>query len=422
MNEITSDFRADRTHFTEAAGLDKGPVSLEPYRSQAWFEREVEKVFKRAWLCLGRVERIKTPGDFFLEQIDVAKASVIITRTRAGEVRAFHNVCSHRSNKVVLENSGNASRFVCRYHNWTYRNDGELIGVPDAANFFDLDKRKCGLTSIACDVWEGWIFINLQPEPEVTLEEFLGDYGEAFRGIPYPHAETSVLFVSRLRANWKVIADAFAETYHVPAIHPATIGTTFASNDNPFARPISANTWGPHRSFSTYGNPEYVPPEGAHVERLFYSNITTGNVLSAASLGDTETLLSHPAINPTKSESWAVDVNWIFPNFQIDVSPGGFWTHHFWPVSQDETRWEARFYVPDAIDVWQRLQQEHYIARLGEVLLEDVGNTERTQEGIASGAKSDMPLQDAEVLIRHNLKQLHKWVEADTVREALRPD
>ncbi len=159
--------------------------------------------------------------------------------------------------------------------------------------------------------------------------------------------------------------------------------------------------------------------EKAKVERLFYSNTATGNVLSAASLEDTQVLLQHPAINPTKSESWAVDVTWMFPHFQIDVSPGGFWTHHFWPVSQNETLWESRFHVPDATDIWSRLQQEHYIARLAEILLEDVGNTERTQEGIDSGAMETMPLQDGEVMIRHSLHNVRKWVEAATVREAL---
>ncbi|MFD2136775.1 SRPBCC family protein [Novosphingobium resinovorum] len=67
----------------------------------------------------------------------------------------------------------------------------------------------------------------------MPLAEFLGAFGEIYRGIPYPNADRSILFESRLKANWKVIADAFAETYHIPAIHPETIGATFASNENP---------------------------------------------------------------------------------------------------------------------------------------------------------------------------------------------
>lgn len=419
MNEMVSDFRAPTTNFTAFVGLGTDPVSTEPYRSPAYFELERERVFNRAWLCIARIERLPEPGSFIVEQVETARASVIITRTKDGSIKAFHNVCSHRSNTLVLEREGTASRFMCRYHNWTYRNDGTLAGVPDERNFFGIDKACFGLTPVACDVWEGWIFINMQKEPEVGLAEFLGDFGESYRNIPYHNADSSVLYVSHLKANWKVIADAFAETYHIPAIHPETIGSTFASRENPYARPISMQVWGPHRSLSTYGNPDYAPPERAKVERLAYSNIATGNVLSASGLDGMDVFLKHPAINPTKSRHWAVDVTWLFPNFMMDVSPGGFWTHHFWPIDHHNTRWEARFHIPKTNDVWTRLQQEHYIARLGEILLEDVGNTERTQTGLESGAKDVMPLQDGEVMIRHSLHHIQKWIDADTVREAL---
>src|SRR3546814_20322849 len=80
------------------------------------------------------------------------------------------------------------------------------------------------------------------------------------------------------------------------------------SSDLPFARPISVQTWGPHRSVSTYGNPDYAPPERAKVERLAYANIATGNVVSAGSLDIMDILVRHPAINPTKSKHWALDV------------------------------------------------------------------------------------------------------------------
>src|SRR3546814_4984624 len=43
---------------TQTAGLGTGPVSCEPYRSPAYFERERENLFKRAWLTVGRVEQL----------------------------------------------------------------------------------------------------------------------------------------------------------------------------------------------------------------------------------------------------------------------------------------------------------------------------------------------------------------------------
>ena len=422
MNEMPTLASICTPNLTQRAKLSTAPVSADPYRSPAYFELERDNLFKRAWLTVGRVEQLPEPGSFVTQTIEIWNAPIVITRDRNDKIQAFYNVCAHRGNQVVLAERGTASRFSCGYHSWTYRNDGTLLGIPDAGNFFDVDKEKCGLKPIATEVWEGWIFINHQETPEVSLETFLGDFGKAFAGMVWGNSTKSVFFEARLKANWKVIADAFAETYHIPTIHPATIGTTFANKINPFSRPISGEFWGPHRQVSTFGNPEYAPAENAMVEKLAYANIDTGNVLGASGTAEMQKFLEHSAVNPTRSKHWAVDVTWVFPNFHIDLSPGGFWSHRFWPVSVNETRWEAEFHIPDATDARGRLQQELYVARLAEILLEDVTNTERTQRGIESGAFDTMQLQDGEVMIRHSLHHVDKWVKAATVAEALAAD
>ncbi|EPR08334.1 hypothetical protein M527_10070 [Sphingobium indicum IP26] len=327
----------------------------------------------------------------------------------------LHDFC----NRAVLTERGRASRFSCNYHNWVYRNDGSLMGVPDEANFFDLDKKKCGLVPIATDVWEGWIFLNHQKQPEVSLQEFLGDFGTRFAGVSWENTDTSLYFEAHLDANWKVLADAFSETYHIPSIHPATIGKTFASAVNPHSRPLDARFWGPHRQFSTFGNPDYAPPEDAMVEKMAYANRDTGNVLGAAETAGMTEYLDHPAINPKQSKHWALDIAVAFPTLHINLSPGGFWSHRFWPISVNRTRWEAEFHVPKPLTGREKLQQELYITRIAEILLEDVTNTERTQRGIEAGAYDTMQLQDGEVQIRHNLHHVDRWVNARTVREAL---
>lgn len=68
--------------------------------------------------------------------------------------------------------------------------------------------------------------------------------------------------------------------------------------------------------------------------------------------------------------------------------------------------------------VRHRLQLEHYACRWAEVVLEDVTNCERIQRGLESGAKDTMILQDAEMLIRHSLHVLDRWVKADRVADA----
>lgn len=421
MNEISAISPIYASDITKSIGLDTAPVPMDPYRSAEYFELERERLFKRAWLTIGRVEQLPEPGSFVTKRIEIWNAPIVVTRDKDDRIQAFYNVCPHRGNEVVLEESGVASRFACNYHKWTFRNDGALVGVPDESNFFDLDKKACGLRPIATQVWEGWIFINHQQEPEVSLETYLGGFGEAFANLPWNNASRSILFEARLDTNWKVIADAFAETYHIPAIHPATIGTTFADKDNPFSRPVAAEFWGPHRQVSTYQNPNYMPSTNAKVEQMAFADIDTGNVLGASAKSEMESFLAHPAVNPTRSNRWAADVTWIFPNFHIDLSPGGFWSHRFWPVSVNHTRWEAEFHIPEAATARERFQQELYVARLGEILIEDVTNTERTQRGINSGAFDSMQLQDGEVMIRHNLHHVDRWVRAKTVAEALAP-
>lgn len=407
--------------FTLDAGLSTGPVSVEPYRSPEFFERERERVFKRAWLFAGRIEQLPEHDSYFVKEILICKASVLITRGKDGKVQAFHNVCSHRGNLVVNSPCGRAERHVCRYHNWAYgNNDGQLLGIPDQKHFFDVDKKSLGLTPVACDVWEGFIFVNFQKKPEVSLAEFLGPFGTTYAGIPYFNLDETIVIQADFKANWKLIADAFAEPYHVPSLHPATLAPGFAHpEENRFARPLSARAHGIHRHFSAYGNPSYVPAPTSKVESLVYIQ-DTGGVLGGDASENAKALTDHPAINPTKNPNWSADVTWIFPNFNIDYSTGGFWIHEFWPVAYNRTQWTLKVFIPKTTSIRHRLQLEHYACRWAEVVLEDVTNCERIQQGMESGAKDFMNLQDAEMLIRHNLHVLDKWVKADTVAEALR--
>jgi phenylpropionate dioxygenase-like ring-hydroxylating dioxygenase large terminal subunit len=404
---------------TRTAGLSTDPVPMEPYRSREHYALEQERIFRRCWLMVGRVEEIPSAGDFVRKEIEVCGTSILIARAKDGSIRAFHNVCSHRGNLVVLEESGNASRFVCRYHNWTYANDGRLIGVPDEKSFFDLDKSKCGLSRVACEIWEGWIFINLATSPEVTLAEFMGTFAKFLSGIEYQFAAHPLIVQAKLDCNWKVVSDAFSESYHIPAIHPATIGATFSSRTNPFAHLLDTQFFGPHRFVSMYGNSGYRPEESHKVEILAFGAPESGSVIAAATEDGSGNFLKHPSINPTRSRDWAMDVNHLWPNTHIDTGPGGFWTHQFWPTAYNQTRHEVRFYAPPATTARQRFQQEVYMARVIEILLEDLSNVARVQCGLESRGKDFMQIQDNEVLIRHQSEHVAKWVAAKSVREAL---
>ena len=422
-----------RMSFTEANGLSKGPLPVDLYVSQEFFEAEREKIFRKAWLLVARQDEVANPGDYMLREITVTGHSIIISRQKDGTIRSFHNVCTHRGNRVVDEERGNATRFSCGYHKWTFKNDGSLLGVPDEGNFFSLDKAKCGLREVRTEVWEGWVFVNLSETPEISLDAFLGDLKGFMAGIEYPEGFDQIRISADLDCNWKTASDAFSETYHVPAIHPRTIGETFASKTNPFAHLLDLRLFGPHRFASLYGNDEYELDDGQVVEKLSFTMDSSGGRTPFSFSHDDgassqsqefdalqiDRLLQHSSVNPTKANGWAMDILHVFPNTHLSAGAGGFWYLQFWPVSRNQCFYEGRFYMPRARSAAARLQQEIYIARVVEIWLEDLSNVAKVQKGLESGVLTEMHLQDSEALLRHGVEQVIRWTSAESAAEAL---
>src|SRR5690606_19828770 len=142
--QITKDatMTTQETFFTDRyPELDKGPVPVEPYISEQYYEQEKEHIFKKTWLQIGRVEEIPNTGDFFVKKLEVCDTEIIVVRNKQGEINAFHNVCAHRMNQIMYEKCGNTRKFFCKFHGWAYDLNGKLTGVPEEECFFDLDRK-----------------------------------------------------------------------------------------------------------------------------------------------------------------------------------------------------------------------------------------------------------------------------------------
>src|SRR3984957_1525499 len=113
------------------------------YRTGEIFALEREKIFCREWFCAGREEQVAAAGDVLV--LNVAGESVIVARTKEGEIRAHYNVCRHRGSRLLPEPgevipadiklSGGvlgANGIRCPYHMWTYALDGKLLNAPYA--------------------------------------------------------------------------------------------------------------------------------------------------------------------------------------------------------------------------------------------------------------------------------------------------
>ena len=99
----------------------------ECYTDDDFYNFEKEAVFNHEWLCVGREDWVKNPGDYFTTTI--IDEPIIVVRDKDGAVRAMSSVCQHRA-MLVAEGHGNTRGFVCAYHHWTYGLDGSLVSAP----------------------------------------------------------------------------------------------------------------------------------------------------------------------------------------------------------------------------------------------------------------------------------------------------
>ena len=131
------------------------PLAIPP---EAFLELEREEIFRKEWVCLGRVEEVPNPGDYLTTEL--IDEPLIVVRGQDKKVRVLSNVCRHRSS-VILEGTGNAKNFVCPYHAWTYANDGQLLRAPYMDKVKGFQVKNCRLPEFATEVWHGFVYVNL---------------------------------------------------------------------------------------------------------------------------------------------------------------------------------------------------------------------------------------------------------------------
>lgn len=197
------------------------PIPLERYTSQAYFDREMEKMWSRVWQFACREEHVASPGDFHVYEI--GRHSVIIVRGDDGQLKAYHNSCLHRGTKLK-EGSGWSASIHCPYHGWNWSLEGDLVNVPCSWDFPHLDKAKMGLPTVRVDSWNGMVFINLA-DTGPSLADYLEVLPAHFRNWDMTDWYVSVHARKELPCNWKAAQDAFIEGYHTNLVHPQCVGT-----------------------------------------------------------------------------------------------------------------------------------------------------------------------------------------------------
>jgi phenylpropionate dioxygenase-like ring-hydroxylating dioxygenase large terminal subunit len=401
-------------HFPE---LGTGRVSFEDSISPAFYELEREAIFKRAWLYVGRTEQLPRNGSYFTKTLPGVGASVIVSRDGNGRVRAFHNVCRHRGNRLVWANTprdetcGNARQLVCKYHGWRYGLDGACTYVHQEKEFFGLRKDELGLAPVPCDTWTGFIFVNLAREPRQTLRDYLGPMVGALEGYPFHRMTERYSFRAENDSNWKVFSDAFQEYYHVPPLHTHQLGPTpEAQNPEYEFEAAHYQIDGPHRMVTTSGTHKHNwPAEHLYPSEALTRSGSTGP-WDAPDLGK-----ALPGVNPSRVARWGIDNFQVFPNLEILIYERGWYvTYRYWPTSHRTHVFEGDLHFVPARNARERLAHEYAALTFKEYGLQDAGTLDGTQLGLEQGAFREFPLNDQEILVRHFHKTVGDWVEAYT--------
>lgn len=195
-------------------------VPLHYYRDPKITEIEETQILRRVPLAIVPSAQVAGINDYVVRS--VLGDSLLVTRDRHGHSHVFLNYCRHRGAMPAC-GSGNAARFVCPYHAWSYRNTGELFVVPGQAGFDSMNKADYGLVELPSQERHGFIWAVLSADADIDVDTHLGPLGPELALLDYAsygyHGEKE--FTSQV--SWKGALEAFAEGYHFPFVHGESV-------------------------------------------------------------------------------------------------------------------------------------------------------------------------------------------------------
>jgi nitrite reductase/ring-hydroxylating ferredoxin subunit len=238
--ELTAMVR-DSIEHAKAGTISKTPGVLKLPASRYFdpdqFKLEVDQIFKRVPLMLAASSEIAKAGDY--KTLTAVGMPILIVRGQDMVVRAFINSCSHRGTNVAVEPHGNAKRFMCPYHGWTFTQKGELMGVASANDFGEIDKSCYGLISLPVAERAGLVWVIVNPKSDLSIDDFLSGYDKLLANFGFDkwHYFSSRVLVG---PNWKIAYDGYLDFYHLPVLHRNTFGEDMFNQALFYA-------WGPHQ-------------------------------------------------------------------------------------------------------------------------------------------------------------------------------
>ncbi len=424
-----------RDHSADYQGSADVPKAR--YTDPAFAELEREFLWTKTWQMACHASLLADPGDHVV--YDVADESLIVTRTKGGEIKAYHNSCLHRGTKLRVDD-GRVGSFRCPFHGWRWDLDGNLVELPaqwDFPHIWEDPMAQC-LPEAEVAEWGGFVFVNLDPDcrpfEEVAarliehLDEF--DFGDRIVGF---HA------VKEVEANWKVVMEAFSEGYHVIATHPQILEFTADENSeysiwpgddhvtrfvNGFglASPHLGDKLSEQDVFDAYmkfrgserGVEDEAPlPEGIAARQAVAENFRTGlSSMFGADLSE-------------RSDSEVLDaiLYHLFPAFAPWAGVGQPLVYRWRPGATPDTCFmDVYRMVPPPDDgptpdpaptthltLEQRWKEAPRMAGLADVFEQDMANLPRVQAGLKSTAKPTVSFSNYQ---EARLRKFHRVIDA----------
>jgi phenylpropionate dioxygenase-like ring-hydroxylating dioxygenase large terminal subunit len=367
------------------------------YTSSEYFALEQVHIFGKSWLFAGHLDEIPEPGCYM--RWHNAGDPIVIVHGMDGQVRAFYNTCRHRGAPVVTEDFGKSSRLMCSYHNWTYKTDGSLVGVPERQDFpADFDMSCRGLLPVRCEMFGKVIYVNFDSQA-MSLMDWLGPLAREWEEFAFDRVKLATRYSFDLNCNWKVAMEANMEVYHVPFIHPDTVAPLVDSKRN-------LNTLYPNG----HARMMAPPPQDSSREHVRAIENPPGwqSIETVGELGRTCT------------QSYTLFPNWVSPLSNFFVPP-----LVFWPTGLGTTRLELVTMALDwgdaeAPDLWTVPDETKPNGRdMSAIIQEDTQFGEAIQKSMESAGFKSVPLSYQEARIYSFHQTCDKMIGLDRVPKEL---
>ena len=322
------------------------------YTDPEVFESERDTIFRQSWIGLGRADRWREAGDY--QAFDLAGVPLLVLRDRQGGLRAFANSCRHRGS-LLLEGAGCRPLITCPFHAWVYGLDGRLRSAPSVDQLPGFDKAEYGLIQFRAEERQGFAFVCLDPAAP-DLDAQLGDFPTLHAPWAFDRLVTTRRRELEIGCNWKTFLEIFNEYYHLPSVHPGSIGDLYAAPDPP------------------------DQTEGCYASQ-FGTTEGTGGLLEES---QDQGLPPIPGLAGRNRQG--VRYSWVFPNLTFAAGADALWVYDAVPLAPDRTRVGMTVCFPPetvALDDFEA-RARHYYHRMDTALAEDVPALERQQAGLTS--------------------------------------